>query len=59
MRKVLLALLFVVTLTVTASADVIWGPVVYVAWALRYWYVILLVAAVVVVTAILIRKLKK
>lgn len=59
MRKIFLVLAMMTALTMTASADVIWGPVVYVAWAIRYWYVILLVAAVVVVTAILIRKLKK
>ena len=55
----LTASLFVLLFTVMASADVIAGPVVAVMVAIRYWYVVLLVALLIVATVILIRKLKK
>ena len=55
----LTASLFVLLFTVMASADVIAGPVVAVMVAIRYWYVVLLVAALIIATVILIRKLKK
>ncbi len=55
----LTASLFVLLFTAVASADVIVGPVMYLMVAIRYWPVVLLVAALIVVTVILIRKLKK
>lgn len=53
------AFLILAALALPASADVIWGPAVAVMVALRYWYVIGLVLLVVIVTILLIRKLKK
>lgn len=55
----LTASLFVLLFTVFASADVIVGPAVVLIMAIRYWPVVLLVAALIVATVILIRKLKK
>ena len=59
MFALLTASLFVLLFTVMASADVIAGPVVALMVAIRYWYVVLLVAVLIAVTVILIRKLKK
>ena len=55
----LTASLFVLLFTVFVSADVIVGPAVVLIMAIRYWPVVLLVTALIVVTVILIRKLKK
>ena len=59
MRKILLLTLLLCLCTWTVSADVIWGPVVYAAWALQHWHVILLVTAIIVITVIIIRMVKK
>lgn len=50
-----LSLFFVVP----ASADVMWTPFVFIAAGLQIWPVILLIAALIVLTIILIKKLKK
>lgn len=55
----LTASLFILIFAVSASADVIVGPAVVLIMAIRYWPVVLLVAALIVATVILIRKLKK
>lgn len=54
-----LTLSFVLFFTFPAAADVMWTPFVYIAVGLRYWPVVLLVAAVIILTVILIKKLKK
>ena len=56
---ILLILLFSSIFTVFASADVIFGPAMALVLAIHYWYVTLLVIAVIVVTIILIKRLKK
>jgi len=56
---ILLILLFSLIFTVFASADVIFGPAMALVLAIHYWYVTLLVIAVIVVTIILIKKLKQ
>jgi len=57
--SVLFILLLSLWFTVFASADVVFGPFMAVAFAIHYWYVTLLVIAVIVVTVILIKKLKQ
>ena len=57
--SLLCTLLFSSLFTVFAAADVIFGPTMAIFVAIRYWYVTLLVIAVIVVTIILIKKLKK
>lgn len=57
--SVLLILLFSLLFTVFASADVMWGPGMVAILAIHYWYITLLIIALIVVTIILIRKLKK
>lgn len=55
----LTTLLFSLLFTVFASADVIRGPGMAVILAIHYWYISLLVIALIVVTILLIKKLKK
>ncbi len=43
----------------TLFLDVAWGPMIGVIYAIKYWPVVLLVVAVIVITIILIKKLKK
>lgn len=57
--SVLLILLFSLLFIVFASADVMWGPGMVAILAIHYWYITLLIIALIVVTIILIRKLKK
>ena len=59
LRSALLVLLFSLSFTVFASADVIFGPAMALVLAIHYWYVTLLVIAVIVLTIILIKRLKK
>ena len=55
----LLILLFSLIFTIFASADVIFGPAMVLVLAIHYWYVALLVVALIVLTVILIKRLKK
>ena len=57
--SVLLILLFSLLFAVFASADVMWCPGMVAILAIHYWYITLLIIALIVVTIILIRKLKK
>ena len=57
--SILLILLFSLLFTVFASADVMWGPGMAVILAIHYWYITLLVIALIIVTIILIKRLKK
>lgn len=57
--SVLLVLLFSLFSTVFASADVMWGPAMAAVLAIHYWYITLLIIAVIVVTILLIQRLKK
>ena len=57
LRSILLITLFALFFTGSAAADVVFGPVMAVALAIHYWYVTLLIIAV--ITIILIRKLKQ
>ena len=59
LRSALLVLLFSLSFTVFASADVIFGPAMALVLAIHYWYVTLLVIAVIVLTIILIKRLKQ
>lgn len=54
----LLVLLFSLLFTVFASADVMWGPGMVAILAIHYWYITLLILALIIVTIILIKKLK-
>ena len=55
----LFALLLCMIFTIFASADVMWGPGMIVILAIHYWYITLLVIALIVITIILIKRLKK
>ena len=59
LRTVFLMLLLTLLCATPAAADVIWGPAMAVFLAIHYWYVTLLVIAVVIVTIIMIIKIKK
>ena len=59
LRSILLITLFALFFTGSAAADVVFGPVMAVALAIHYWYVTLLIISVIVITIILIRKLKQ
>ena len=56
--SVLLILLFSLLFAVFASADVMWGPGMVAILAIHYWYITLLIIALIVVTIILIKRLK-
>ena len=58
-KLILMILLFSLLFAVFASADVMWGPGMVAILAIHYWYITLLIIALIVVTIILIRKLKK